>query len=200
MRLNQSGFTTAAIGFVMFGLLMAFIVVSRNISKPPSSVETQPALSNESSSLPLAPSVSITKPGLKTASTSAVPSASVSPTTTATVQEPSSSPTTTSSQTGRYIKITAPNGGETYKVGSKLTINWEYNDLAQCIIKYITEDGKESELFIPINPSQKTYQLAILENYLGTMDSVKLKIDLSCYSSDSNYAGDRSDGFFTVTK
>ncbi len=201
IKTNQFGFTTAAIGFIVFGLLMTVIVFSENFTDQKITEELQPALSNESSPVGSMVAKATQKP-MASASAVAVASTSSTPIPSATAQS-LGSPTSQAASpvpAGRYIKITSPNGGESYEVGSKLTINWEYNDLAQCVIKYMTEDGKESALFIPVNPSQKTYQLAVLENYLGTLDSVKLKISMDCYSSSNNYEGDTSDGYFTVTK
>lgn len=193
---NQSGFTTAALGFIVFGLLMAFIVVSRNISvtsessSPQLSQETSPVASStaKASMSPTASIASSQKPS-NTASPSVKPNPSAS-----TSQDKNSSPTPSE----RFVKITSPNGGESYAVGSTLHITWEYNDLAQCVIKYVTENNVESSFFIAVDPDQKSKDIAILENYLGPLDSAKIKIAIDCYSSDNNYKGDTSDGFITI--
>ncbi len=102
---------------------------------------------------------------------------------------PSPLPTPTS----RFIKITYPNGGENFKVGETIKITWEYANLAQCILTYVT-NGVQSTSFYPVNPAQNYYNWVVPSGSVG-----QTKIDASCYDSSSNGAQDQSDNFFTVS-
>ncbi len=206
MRFNQSGFLSAAVGVIVLVFFVGIVYLQRGVvqntkisaspTPEPSAVVAEAKFTNNTKHLAVSPTPS--------------PSASVKPSVLATAspntQTPTPSPTSQSTPTptptpaGRFIKILSPNGGENYKIGDNINITWEYNDLAQCVIIYMLEDGTRSSLFIPVKPSQKSYQLGLLTDYLGMIEEVKVKVEMSCYSSDNNGAQDQSDNFFTIKK
>jgi hypothetical protein len=195
MYISEKGFANAALGFIVFGLLMGFIIVSNN-TVPSSSEETVPMLSQESSRVPK----SSTKP-------SSSFKASASPLSSSTTQpsnspSPSSSASATNTETAQseFIKITSPNGGESYKIGQTLNITWEYKDVSDCQIRYVTENNTKSALFLSADVEKKSYQLPLSPLYLGELESAKLKIDLSCIKNDKSTISDQSDTFFTLSQ
>lgn len=203
---NQSGFLSAAAGVVVLTLFVGLVLLQKNYVQNttiPSSPSPSPSVSevkftNTTKHMTSAPS-STPNPSPSTSSKPNTTQSSGLPTPPATPSS-TSSPTPSPSPAGRYIKVLSPNGGENYKIGDTVNITWEYNQLAQCVIIYVLEDGTKSSLFIPVNPSKKSYPLVLLSDYLGMIDQVKVKVEMSCYDNDSNYAGDQSDHFFTITK
>jgi cytoskeletal protein RodZ len=96
-----------------------------------------------------------------------------------------------------YIKVIAPNGGETYKVGDTVTFNWESNNLnknGSCVIQLRYEDGSLSKAWVPVNTPEGGF------NWLFTSDQggKKAKVNMDCYDSNQNLFSDQSDNFFTV--
>jgi len=192
---SQSGFANAALGFIVFGLLMGFIMVSGN-STSSDTEQLSPELSQEASA---APSFSA-KPSA-TAKVLSSPSPSLSAS-----SSPSSSPSSSSitnsesAESAAYIKITSPNGGESYKVGQTLNITWEYKDVTDCQIRYVTENNTKSALYLSADVTKKSYQLPLSPLFLEELEEAKLKIDLSCTKADKNVISDQSDNFFVLSQ
>ena len=201
---RESGFLSAALGLLVLTIFVSVLLMPKMLSQN-SSVNSNPTLDLSAQDPVIANKQIASSPTPYTSPIQTVPSsASPNPNaifpsgSPATLQE--SSPAPDSTHTGRFIKITSPNGGEVLTIGENLSISWEYKDLTQCLITYVLEDGTKSSLFIPVAPEKKTYQLPILSDYFGSLDQIKLKVEMSCYGSDNNYVGDQSDGFFTVKK
>lgn len=191
----EKGFANAALGFIVFGLLMGFIMISRN-STSSDNEQLSPELSQESSAVP---SFSAKPSASFKAQASPSPSLSASVTTTP-APSSSSSSSTEIVQSTEFIKITSPNGGESYKVGQSLNITWEYKDVSDCQIRYVTEDNTKSALFLSADVTKKSYQLPLSPLYLGELESAKLKIDLTCTKADKSSISDQSDNHFTLSQ
>lgn len=97
-----------------------------------------------------------------------------------------------------FIKVNAPNGGESFKVGDTMHITWSSNNLnknGSCIVTLAYDNGSKSSVWIPVNTPNGYFDWKLTSESEGH----KVKVDLDCYDSNSNNAHDQSDSYFTVT-
>ncbi len=99
-------------------------------------------------------------------------------------------------QVSRFVKVTSPNGGEALKVGDKVNISWEGNDIDKCNVGYSFGLGSLNN----INPNVSTtgngsYEWTV---NIGNTANTQVKIDLLCYKTGVGQVSDQSDNFFTV--
>lgn len=120
---------------------------------------------------------------------------------------PSLTPTSTPSQSSTntsnpnaptFIKVSSPNGGESFKVGDSIHITWSSNNLnknGSCIITLAYDNGSKSSAWVPVNTPNGYFDWRLSSGSGGR----QVKVDMDCYDSNSNNAHDQSDNFFTVT-
>ncbi len=111
------------------------------------------------------------------------------------------------SQTAKSVKITSPNGGETWKVGETHNITWTQAGLASSNVIYINvyNNSNSSRLYevarlVPVN--QGSYSWTIPANIFGTGLSFatgsgyNIRIQTQVY--DGGYYDDITDASFTI--
>lgn len=99
-------------------------------------------------------------------------------------------------QASRYVKILAPNGGETLKAGDTFTVQWEGNDIDKCNIGYTFGPGSRNDINSNV-PTTGNGSYAWTVN-IGNTTNTQVKIDLLCYKTGIGQVSDQSDTFFTV--
>jgi hypothetical protein len=100
------------------------------------------------------------------------------------------------------IKVTAPNGGETFKAGDEVKISWTSTVKGGEINLYYTMDGPASNNLIKIAeklPNNGSYQWTV-PNKAGS--NVVIEVRWKYYDNETNawaYASDTSDSGFSIT-
>lgn len=111
------------------------------------------------------------------------------------------SPSPKPSPTARFIKLTYPNGGETFNVGDNVRVTWQYYDVDNCSLGYSFGPGSLNWIkFSGINPSQRYYDWVVHIGNQLSGSSRQVKLDMTCYKTGVGSVIDQSDNFFTVTK
>lgn len=136
----------------------------------------------------------------KPTSTTPVTNPAVQPTLTSL---PTSTPTQPSTNTSdsnapTFIKVSSPNGGESFKVGDTMHITWSSNNLnksGSCIITLAYDNGSKSTAWVPVNTQNGYFDWKLTSESGGH----QAKVDMQCYDSGSNGHNDQSDNYFTVT-
>lgn len=162
-------------------------------SPTPSTIKTFPTLpqltTNNLYTNPSSNQLVIYQPsGLSLTTTSPItqPTASVSQT-----PVPTATPTPTPA---RSVKITYPNGGETFKVGDKVRITWDSSKIDTVMLGYSFGVGSLNNITSLI-PNQGYYDWTV---NIGNTTNTKVKIDISAYETGRGSVIDQSDDFFTV--
>lgn len=104
---------------------------------------------------------------------------------------------TTDPNTPTSIKVTSPNGGESFKVGDSVHITWSSNNLnknGSCIVTLAYDNGAKSSAWVPVNTPNGFFDWKLTSESGGH----QVKVDMDCYDSNQNNAHDQSDNFFTV--
>lgn len=118
------------------------------------------------------------------------------PTSTPAPTQPSSN--TSDSNAPTFIKISSPNGGESFKVEDSMHITWSSNNLyksGSCIITLAYDNGSKSSAWVPVNTPNGYFDWKLTSESGGK----QAKVDMQCYDSGSNGYNDQSDNYFTVT-
>ena len=101
----------------------------------------------------------------------------------------------------RYVKITYPNGGESFNIGNngaRTRVTWESRDVDWCYLGWTTGPGSLNNFATIPNASVGYYDWNIsVGNMLNGM-SREVKLDLLCYKTGIGSVLDQSDRFFTV--
>ena len=117
-----------------------------------------------------------------------------------------SSPTPTPSQNSNNtsdsnlptsIKITSPNGGESFKVGDNIHITWSSNNLnrsGSCIVKLVYENNSSSTSWTPVNTPVGSEDWKLTSESGGH----QAKVDIECYDDKQTRVHDQSDNYFVV--
>lgn len=118
---------------------------------------------------------------------------------------PTPMPTSTQSSTNTsdpnaptFIKVSSPNGGESFKVGDTIHVTWSSNNLyksGSCIITLAYDNGSKSSAWVPVNTPNGYFDWKLTSESGGR----QVKVDMDCYDSNSNNTHDQSDNYFTVT-
>ena len=95
------------------------------------------------------------------------------------------------------IKISSPNGGESFKVGDTMRITWSSNNLnrsGSCIVKLVYENNSSSTSWAPVNTPVGS------EDWKLTSESGdhQAKVDIECYDDKQTRVHDQSDNYFVV--
>ena len=103
------------------------------------------------------------------------------------------------------ITVISPNGGETYKTGDTVTINWNASGLSSdntigLQLAYLTSSGNIYEdVIIPSNLNKTSYSWLIPAKYGTGMVDNRFKIRAIIYGvTSSNPPQDYSDSYFTI--
>lgn len=129
-------------------------------------------------------------------STTSVTNPTPKPTSIPAPTQPSSN--TSDSNVPAFIKVSAPNGGESFKVGDSMHITWSSNNLyksGSCVITLAYDNGSKSSAWVPVNTPNGYFDWKLTSESGGH----QVKVDIDCYDSNSNNAHDQSDNNFTVT-
>lgn len=94
---------------------------------------------------------------------------------------------------GSFIKVTYPNGGENFIVGSKVRITWSSSQVVSCSIYGIKQVGYVLIANIA-NPTLGYYDWTVRSDLLGNQN----KIGIRCKNSTGTTIYDLSDNFFSV--
>lgn len=126
------------------------------------------------------------------------PSQSVIPSSEPTTAPKTSSNNNSDSTKPTSIKVTSPNGGESFKVGDTLTITWDSNNLTKsgsCVVTLRYEDGSKSKAWFPVNTPQGSDDWTLPAETAGK----KAKLHMECYDSNQTRVEDTSDNFFSIS-
>lgn len=137
------------------------------------------------------------KPSSTTSVTNPTPKPTSSPLPTATPTPAQSSSNTSDSNAPTFIKISSPNGGESFKVRDTMHITWSSNNLnknGSCVVTLAYDNGSKSSAWVPVNTPNGYFDWKLTSESGGK----QAKIDMQCYDSGSNGYNDQSDNYFTV--
>jgi hypothetical protein len=96
-----------------------------------------------------------------------------------------------------HLRVTYPNGGESFEVGDTITIRWDASDnIDKIMLGYSFGPGSLNWIATSIpNTGSYTWKVGI-----GNTTNTKIKIDVTGYETGKGSLSDQSDGFFTVSK
>lgn len=200
--LNQKGFSQIAIILAVLALLSIGFYAGRTSPKPLVSNLTELLQSPEPSVSPTVQS-KLTSTPKSTTKASSVPAAnptskpSTIPLPIATPAPVQPSNNTSDSNAPTFIKVTAPNGGESFRVGDTMHITWSSNNLyksGSCVITLAYDNGSKSSAWVPVNTPNGYFDWKLTSESGGK----QAKVDMQCYDSGSNGYNDQSDNYFTV--
>lgn len=211
--LNQKGFSQILIIVAVLALLGIGFYAGATSQKSIVANFTELLYSPEPSISPsVEPTPTSTPKATTKAKASSTPTITPTPkpttTTTSPTQNPVSTPTPTSAPTQTstntsdssaptFIKVTFPNGGESFKVGDSMHITWSSNNLyrsGSCVITLAYDNGSKSSAWVPVNTPNGYYDWKLTSESGGK----QAKVDMQCYDSGSNGYNDQSDNYFTV--
>lgn len=109
--------------------------------------------------------------------------------------KPSPTPSPTATPATRSIKISYPNGGETFKVGDKVRITWTSTKIDKVSLGYSFGFGSLNPITSGTIPNQGYYDWTV---NIGNTTNTKVKIDIIGYETGVGSVTDQSDNFFTV--
>lgn len=110
----------------------------------------------------------------------------------------SGAPITSPENPNPSIKITSPNGGETFNNGDPIRITWEQSNAKACLFAY-SNNAIDSSVFSSADLSKNYLDWTVQIENMAPGASVQAKVKVSCYDSTGHYgAQDESDNFFTV--
>lgn len=94
-----------------------------------------------------------------------------------------------------HIRITSPNGGESYKVGDTVTITWDSSpNIDKVSIGWSTGPGSLNWIaFTAPNTGSYTWNVNV-----GNTTNTQFVIDITGWETGAGSLSDRSDGYFTV--
>lgn len=199
--LNQKGFSPIIIIVAIVALLGIGFYAGTTVQKP---------LVSNVNDLVESPKPSASPNGTKTPSnrpnTNSTSKAAQTPLPTPisiSTPSPTSAPAQTSTNTAdpnspTFIKVTSPNGGESFKVGDTIHTTWSSNNLnknGSCIVILVYDNGSKSSAWVPVNTPNGYYDWKLASEAGGH----QAKVDMQCYDSNSNGYNDQSDNYFTVT-
>lgn len=104
---------------------------------------------------------------------------------------------TADSNAPTFIKVSAPNGGENFKVGDTMHISWTSNNLKRsgsCVVTLAYDNGSKSAAWVPVNTPNGSFDWKLTSE----SGDHQVKVNMECYDSNSNGYTDQSDNFFTV--
>lgn len=208
--LNQKGFSQIVIIVAVLALLGIGFFAGINSQKPLVS-NVKELLNSPDPSASTEPTPSNTPKATtktKASSTSTITPTPKPTTTTSSTQNPASTPTPTQAPTQTstntsdsgaptFIKVTSPNGGESFKVGDSMHITWSSNNLyksGSCVITLAYDNGSKSSAWTPVNTPNGSADWKLTSESGGK----QAKVDMQCYDSGSNGYNDQSDNYFTV--
>lgn len=97
----------------------------------------------------------------------------------------------------RWIRITSPNGGESFKEGDTVTITWDSSDnIDKVSIGYSTGPGSLSWIAFTA-PNTKSYSWYV---DVGNTTNTQFLIDITGWQTGTGSTNDKSDNYFTVTQ
>jgi hypothetical protein len=96
------------------------------------------------------------------------------------------------------VKITFPNGGETFNVGDKIRISWEATEKTAFNLGWTTGPGSLNSIQSINSPSARYLDWTVNVDNLLPGQSRQIKIDILSYPQSGIFT-DQSDAFFTVT-
>lgn len=100
----------------------------------------------------------------------------------------------------RFIRITAPNGGEYLNVGQTVSITWTYADVDNCTLGWFAGNDQPTQI-TQLNPNGGSFPWIVNVGTMADGFSKQVKLNMLCAkSTESDTASDQSDNYFTVTK
>lgn len=94
------------------------------------------------------------------------------------------------------VRITYPNGGETFTQGEKVKITWEGRNIDSCYIDYSYGVGSLSNITKLSTTGNGSYDWTV--NLPNLFSPKQIKISMDCYQTGAGSKRDQSDDFFTV--
>lgn len=225
---SQSGFAPILIVILLAVIAGSSIVVIKNIPfnepKPTSVVQQQ---STSSAQIKTSPSPTVSKALTPTTSKKAAPTPTKTPTGTTSSNNSGSSsnnsntssptntpaptnnptptsfapsPTATPQPPAAYVKVTFPNGGESFAVGDNLTVAWDTTMvLGSCQIQTIDSNNSGSVIGTSVNVTNRSIVwTATIGN--TTLTERQLKIYMICRDFNGGTQFAQSDNYFIVHK
>lgn len=187
--INQKGFSPVIIIFAVLAILGIGFYAGISSQKP--LVSNVELLQSPSSSTPT------TNPTSKSTTTTSPTQNSVS-TPTPTPAPAQTLTNTSNSNAPTFIKVSSPNGGESFKVGNSMHITWSSNNLyksGSCVITLAYDNGSKSSAWVPVNTPNGYFDWKLTSESGGK----QAKVDMQCYDSGSNGYNDQSDNYFIVS-
>lgn len=105
---------------------------------------------------------------------------------------------TSDSNAPTFIKVSSPNGGESFEVGDSMHITWSSNNLyksGSCVVTLAYDNGSKSSTWVPVNTPNGYFDWKLT----AESGDKQAKADMQCYDSGSNGYNDQSDNYFTIT-
>lgn len=221
---SQSGFTPIVMVLLLTVIAGSAILVIKNfpLNQPqPTSVVQTPSTS--SAQLQATPSSTISSPTIIKApaittakkptpiltiiptktptgtTASNANNSSPTPTNTPTLA-PTNTPTPTAIPVSPFVKVTSPNGGESFKVGNSVTVTWDTNmNLGGCEMQTIDSNNSGTVVGSNVDVTRRSINwTATIGN--TSLEERQLKIYMICHDFNGGTQFARSENYFTVRK